>query len=432
KAGAVTIEELLAQIQALQAQLLVLQGQQGAPVAGACSFTRSLYVGVSSGADVKCLQKYLNSAGYPVAASGAGSVGNETMFYGQLTRAAVAKWQAAMSVLPAVGYFGPISRAKYSAVAGGGVVPPPGGGGVVTPPVAGGLSVSLSGSTPAARTIVASAALMPFGKWNFTAGSGDVTVTTLKFKRSGISSDSELSSAYLYDEEGNYLAQYSGLGSGVLTFTNSSGLFTVKAGTTKMVEMRVDVASSASNNHTMAWSLEAAADVTSNATSVSGGFPSMSNAMTFVTVSDPNIATLTATVVTTGNSVNAGTTGYLAGSFTLLAANSAVLINRIVLTQNGSLISSTDLGNIKLVTSGGKQMGATLPSLKSDGTGSFVMSPAYEIPAGQTIQVNVYADILAGVNRNLKFNVLNLRDIHATDKTYNVGVNPSASVTMTQ
>ncbi|MEK7087634.1 MAG: hypothetical protein AAB958_02955, partial [Patescibacteria group bacterium] len=50
KAGAVTIEELLAQIQALQAQLLVLQGQQGAPVAGACSFTRSLYVGVSSGA----------------------------------------------------------------------------------------------------------------------------------------------------------------------------------------------------------------------------------------------------------------------------------------------------------------------------------------------------------------------------------------------
>src|SRR3989338_2404386 len=215
KAGAVTIDELLAQIQALQAQLVALQGQQ-AGGATACTFTRSLYVGVSSGADVKCLQQYLNSTSYKVAATGAGSPGSETMTFGPLTRSAVAKWQAGNSVSPAVGYFGSISRAKYSAVAGGVVVTPPG----VTPrAVAGGLSVSLSGATPSARTIVAGAALMPFAKWNFFAGSGDVTVTTLKFKRSGISADAELGSAYLYDADGNYLAQYSGLGSGVLTFT---------------------------------------------------------------------------------------------------------------------------------------------------------------------------------------------------------------------
>src|SRR3989344_3619558 len=361
KAGAVTIEELMVQIQALQAQLVQLQAAQGTGTATACTFTRSLYVGVSSGADVKCLQQYLNSTSYKVAATGAGSPGSETMTFGPLTRSAVAKWQAGNSVSPAVGYFGSISRAKYSAVAGGVVVTPPG----VTPPaVAGGLSVSLSGATPSARTIVAGAALMPFAKWNFFAGSGDVTVTTLKFKRSGISADAELGSAYLYDEEGNYLAQYSGLGSGVLTFTNASGLFTIKAGTVKAVELRLDVSSSASNNHTMAWSLESASDVTSNATSVSGSFPSMSNAMTFVTVSDPAIATLTATAVTTGNSVNAGTTGYLAGSFTLQAANSAVLLDRIVLTQNGSIISSTDFGNIKLVTTRGTQIGSTFAMLE--------------------------------------------------------------------
>ena len=430
KAGAVTIEELLVQIQALQAQLVALQAQQGGGAATACAFTRSLYVGVSSGADVKCLQQYLNSTAYKVASTGAGSPGSETMFYGPLTRTAVSKWQAAMNVSPAVGYFGPISRAKYSAVAGGGTT---GGGGVVTPPAAGGLSVSLSGSTQAARTIVAGAANMKFGTWVFTAGSGEVTVTTLKFKRSGISSDAELGSAYLYDaDSGDYLAQYSGLGSGVLTFNNSAGLFKVAAGMTKNVELRLDVSSSASNNHTMGWSLDAAADVVSNATSVAGTFPSSSNAMTFVTVSNPAIATLTALKVGTGDSVNAGTTGYLAGSFTLKSANSAVLLSRIVLVQNGSLISATDLGNIKLVTTGGQQLGAVLPNLKGDGTGTFVMSPAYEIPAGQTIQVNVYADILAGVNRTLKFNVLNLRDIQATDKTYNVGINPDASVTMTQ
>lgn len=427
KAGAVTIEELMAQINALQAQLLQLQG---APAAGACTFTRSLYVGVSSGEDVRCLQKYLNSTGYTVSSSGAGSMGNETTFFGSLTRSAVSRWQAANNVSPTAGYFGTISRAKYTALAGGPVPTP--GPGPAPAPTAGGLNVALAANTPVTRSIVVGAASMSFGKWNFTAGSGDVTVTTLKFKRSGISADAELGSAYLYDEDGNYLAQYSGLGSGVLTFTNSSGLFTVKTGTTKNVELRLDVSTSASNNHTMAWSLESASDVTSNATSISGSFPSMSNAMAFVSVTDPAIATLTATTVTTGSSVNAGTTGYLAGSFTLQSANSAVLLDRIVLIQNGSLISATDVGNIKLVTTGGQQLGAVLPSLKSDGTGTFVMSPAYEIPSGQTIQVNVYADILAGVNRTLKFNVLNLRDIQARDKTYNVGVNPSASVTMTQ
>ena len=430
KAGAVTIDELLAQIQALQAQLVQLQAAQTGGTATACTFTKNLYLGVSD-PQVKCLQQYLNGAGYQVALTGAGSPGNETMYYGNLTKNATGKWQTGNSVAPAVGYFGPISRAKYATVAGGVVTPP---GGVVTPaPVGGGLSVGLAADTPASRTIVRSAAMMPFARYNFTAGSGDVTVTTLKFTRSGISSDGELGSGYLYDiETGDYLSQYSGLGSGILTFANSSGLFAVKAGQTRKIELRVDVSSSASNNHTMAWGLNAAADVVSNASSVSGAFPVTPNAMTFVTVSDPSIATLTATAVTTGNSVNAGTTGYLSGSFTLASANSAVLLDRIVLTQNGSIISATDVSNIKLVTSGGTQIGSTLPALKSDGTGTFAMSPAYEIPAGQTIQVNVYADVVAGVNRTLKFNVLNLRDVLARDKTYNVGVNPSASVAMTQ
>ncbi|KKU75380.1 MAG: hypothetical protein UY02_C0053G0004, partial [Candidatus Giovannonibacteria bacterium GW2011_GWB1_47_6b] len=229
KAGAVTIDELLAQIQALQAQLVALQGQQTGG-ATACTFTKNLYLGVSD-PQVKCLQQYLNGAGYQVAATGAGSPGNETMYYGNLTKNATGKWQTGNSVAPAVGYFGPISRAKYSTLAGGVVTPP---GGVITPPAAGGLSVGLSASTQAARTIVAGAANMSFGKFTFTAGSGDVTVTTMKFTKSGISADAEVGSAYLYDaDSGDYLAQYSGLGSGVLTFTNSSGLFTVKAGQTR-------------------------------------------------------------------------------------------------------------------------------------------------------------------------------------------------------
>ena len=113
-AQGVTIAELQAQIADLTAQLAALQAQAGA---AACTFTRALYPGVS-GADVKCLQQYLNGAGYAVAASGAGSAGNETEYYGPLTQAAVKKWQDANGIVYGAygGYFGPLSQAKYAAL----------------------------------------------------------------------------------------------------------------------------------------------------------------------------------------------------------------------------------------------------------------------------------------------------------------------------
>ncbi|MCJ7829615.1 peptidoglycan-binding protein, partial [Patescibacteria group bacterium] len=124
-AQGLTADELQAQITALTAQLTALQAQltglTGAPAA--CTFTRALYPGVS-GADVKCLQQYLNGAGYAVAASGVGSAGNETQYYGSLTQAAVGAWQTAKGVVCGAycGYFGPVSQAKYVAL-GGAVTP---------------------------------------------------------------------------------------------------------------------------------------------------------------------------------------------------------------------------------------------------------------------------------------------------------------------
>ncbi|MHB8660956.1 MAG: IPT/TIG domain-containing protein, partial [Minisyncoccota bacterium] len=83
-----------------------------------CNFTRDLYLGVS-GADVLCLQQYLNTSGFTIASSGPGSPGNETNYFGSLTQAAVIKWQTKYGVSPAAGYFGPISRAEYEKLIGG-------------------------------------------------------------------------------------------------------------------------------------------------------------------------------------------------------------------------------------------------------------------------------------------------------------------------
>lgn len=73
-------------------------------------FTRDLTVGFT-GEDVRNLQKYLNSKGFIVSTTGPGSMGNETTTFGPLTRAALARFQASVGITPAVGYFGPITRA---------------------------------------------------------------------------------------------------------------------------------------------------------------------------------------------------------------------------------------------------------------------------------------------------------------------------------
>ncbi len=73
-------------------------------------FARNLEFGMS-GADVKALQVYLNTHGYAVASSGVGSSGKETTKFGGATKAALIKFQKAMGITPAVGYFGPKTRA---------------------------------------------------------------------------------------------------------------------------------------------------------------------------------------------------------------------------------------------------------------------------------------------------------------------------------
>src|SRR3989338_3537001 len=86
------------------------QGAETAAFCTATTFTRNLFL-VRSGADVRALQQFLNAGGFAVAATGAGSPGKETSYFGPATRAAVIRFQKANSIAPAVGYFGPLTRA---------------------------------------------------------------------------------------------------------------------------------------------------------------------------------------------------------------------------------------------------------------------------------------------------------------------------------
>lgn len=126
-AKAQSTEDLQKMINDLLAQVAALQGTgSSASAAGVCPFTwtRDLKTG-ATGADVKALQQFLNAnADTRVAATGVGSAGMETEYFGPATAAAVSKFQVmyrADVLTPAgltnpTGFFGPGTRAKANAL----------------------------------------------------------------------------------------------------------------------------------------------------------------------------------------------------------------------------------------------------------------------------------------------------------------------------
>ncbi len=81
-----------------------------APLMADTSFRRDLTIG-HKGEDVKRLQQFLNSRGFIVDTTGAGSPGLESIYFGGHTQSALSKFQEANGIAPAVGYFGPMTRA---------------------------------------------------------------------------------------------------------------------------------------------------------------------------------------------------------------------------------------------------------------------------------------------------------------------------------
>jgi uncharacterized repeat protein (TIGR03803 family) len=88
----------------LPLQPTVVEGQP------ACNGTSTLLKQGITSPEVKCLQQYLNTHGFPVSLTGPGSLGQETNFFGTKTKVAVVLFQKAHNLVPD-GIVGPKTKA---------------------------------------------------------------------------------------------------------------------------------------------------------------------------------------------------------------------------------------------------------------------------------------------------------------------------------
>ncbi len=417
-ANAQTASGLQAQISALLAQIQQLQSQlasQGGS-SSAYNYTRDLTVG-SKGADVTALQGMLISGGHlKVAATG---------YFGALTKAALAQWQGTNGITPAVGYFGPKTRAFINSMAGGPAPSPAPGPGPVPAP-AGGLSVSLASDNPAVGSLIAGAGRVPVLGINVTAGNASgITLNGIKFYKNGVISDSNISGAYLV-KNGAVVAQYNSLSGGVITF---SGLnLSIAAGQTQEYWLAIDVSTGVTAGNTLGFSVASAADVSAvdatNAVVTSAGtFPVNGTTFTASTVSNPSLATLTISSSTVGSTVYAGTQGVLVSQWSTSASNNPVWLRSIKFKVIGSA-NKSDLQNVKLFING-TQVGSTLSAVGSDGAAYFDLTSASVKLNTGTSNMQVYADVMGSPSFNFQFELLNSYDVYAVDSQYNTSLTPT-------
>lgn len=308
------------------------------------------------------------------------------------------------------------------------------GTGVIPGEVAKGVTVSLSSKTPASGTIITRAtgvgqAIADLAALDFKAdSSSDLKVTSVKVKRTGISSDSTLLNVYLYDGI-TRLTDNASVSSGYITWNNAAGIFTVAKGTTKTINVKADIAVNKSGE-TVGVSLMAASDISSDAT-ITGTFPMNGNLMSIAAASEFATANITSTTDTPAANASLSPQDDLIlwGEFTLDVANGPVNLESIRLRQIGSVLQN-DLKNFELLIDSVK-VGNAVATVDASGYVTFDLSAAPKKLEDGSRKIKVVVDMVDGSTRTTSLSLRQSADIVVLDTDYNQHVRVTSNSTTT-
>ncbi len=385
----------------------------------ACTFTRDLTTN-AKGPDVTCLQNYLTSTGHFTYSGGA------TGFFGSITGAAVAQWQAANGITPAVGYFGAKSRAKYSALwaSGPSPIPTPNPNPTPGPVAAAGTLTVAAGVQPQASLMPVNSVRVPFTVVNFTAGGADITVNSLLVERTGLAADTAITGVVLLDETGAQIGIAKTLNSLHQTLLNTP--FVVKAGTTRMMTI-------AGNAETSVGSLAGQVPyltlnaVNSTATSVSGILPITGVGQTINESLSIGSVTMQRGPLDPGAiaTKKVGEVGYIFSSVKVTAGSAEqVYLKFIRWNQTGS-VSNTDLTNLMTYVDGTPYPivvsadGKYYTSVFTDNSGQGIL-----IDKGFSKEIYVKGDLASGSGRTVILSIAKRTDLGLVGATFHYGITP--------
>jgi len=431
--------DLQAQINALLAQIAALQGSTGSTGGASCTtFTQNLKQG-STGGEVMAVQKFLNSsADTRVAASGAGSPGNETSTFGPATKAAVIKFQnkyAADILTPAgltagTGNWFAGSRAKANALCASGTGTGTGTG-TATGATTGGNVMIGAGSQPANSLAPQSASRVPFTTFTLTNTSGAaVTINSVTVQKTGLGDKAVFDGIVLIDSSGMQLGNAKTMNSNNQAILDAG--ITLQAGQMVTLTVTGNMGSSLSSYAGQIIGLSVVGVNTSGA--VSGSLPisgathtinatlSLGGMTAAVASNDPDSTALNTS--STGKAI--GTTNYTFAAIRLTNSGSAEhqWVKSIRWNQSGSA-SASDLANVMVVVDG-----VNYPTtVSSDGKYYTVVFPGQglQIQKGLNKDFSVKADIVNGPARTISFDIYKATDIYVVGETYGYGIIPTQS-----
>ena len=273
------------------------------------------------------------------------------------------------------------------------------------PAVTSGLTVALSANTPAVGTTLGSTDAFLFTKANFTATDGDVVVTGLGLKRTGLGASADFTKVWLVvdGQRRGSMKSINTLDEASLLFSTETTKVTVADGTSKTFEIWAQMAGGTAGHSN-------ALGITSVSTgSAVSGLPVTGNAMSVSSVAAPAVTIIHSTI---GSTADIGETGKEVAKFKLTngSASETAIFEGIVLKSiapaAGTRIDTDDVVNYTLYDNTGNVVAGPV-NMSSDNYVRFTLDTPFEIAAGTSKfeWFSVKADVTDGPGRKIRLDV---------------------------